>query len=60
MEVLKHLLGKQGLTAADRARVLGGTRNLGAMMLRGERKLTPTHVRILARHFGVSADVFVA
>jgi HTH-type transcriptional regulator/antitoxin HigA len=58
--VLKHLLGEQGLLAADLSRLLGGSRNLGAMILRGERKLTLNHVRTLARHFGVSADVFVA
>jgi HTH-type transcriptional regulator/antitoxin HigA len=60
VDVLKHLLGEQGLVAADLSRLLGGSRNLGAMILRGERKLTLNHVRTLARHFGVSADVFVA
>ena len=59
MDVLKHLLGEQGLVAADLSRLLGGSRNLGAMILRGERKLTLNHVRTLARHFGVSADVFL-
>jgi antitoxin component HigA of HigAB toxin-antitoxin module len=39
---------------------LGGSRNLGAMILRGERKLTLNHVRTLSRHFGVSADVFLS
>jgi antitoxin component HigA of HigAB toxin-antitoxin module len=29
------------------------------MILRGERTLTLNHVRTLARHFGVSADVFL-
>ncbi len=60
VEVLKHLLGEQGLAAADLSRLLGGSRNLGAMILRGERKLTLNHVRNLSRHFGVSADVFLA
>ena len=60
VDVLKHLLGEQGLVAADLSRLLGGSRNLGAMILRGERKLTLNHVRTLARHFGVSADVFLA
>jgi HTH-type transcriptional regulator/antitoxin HigA len=60
VDVLKHLLGEQGLVGADLSRLLGGSRNLGAMILRGERKLTLNHVRTLARHFGVSADVFVA
>jgi HTH-type transcriptional regulator/antitoxin HigA len=60
VDVLKHLLGEQGLAAADLSRLLGGSRNLGAMILRGERKLTLNHVRTLARHFGVSADVFLS
>jgi HTH-type transcriptional regulator/antitoxin HigA len=59
VEMLKHLLGEQGLAAADLSRLLGGSRNLGAMILRGERKLTLNHVRTLARHFGVSADLFL-
>ena len=60
VEMLKHLLGEQGLAAADLSRLLGGSRNLGAMILRGERKLTLNHVRTLAKHFGVSADLFLA
>src|SRR5271157_6532042 len=60
VDALKHLLGEQGLAAADLSRLLGGSRNLGAMILRGERKLTLNHVQTLARHFRVSADVFLA
>jgi HTH-type transcriptional regulator/antitoxin HigA len=60
VDALKHLLGEQGLVAADLSRLLGGSRNLGAMILRGERKLTLNHVRTLAKHFAVSADLFLA
>ena len=60
LDALKHLLGEQGLAAADLSRLLGGSRNLGAMILRGERKLTLNHVRTLAKHFAVSADLFLA
>ena len=60
VDVLKHLLGEQGLAAADLSRLLGGSRNLGAMILRGERKLTLKHVRTLAGRFGVSADLFLS
>jgi len=59
LEALQHLLDAHGMSAADLARLLKVHRTLGAMILRGERKLTLTHVRTLARHFGVSADVFV-
>ena len=60
LEALQHLLDARGMNAADLARLLGVHRTLGAMILRGERKLTLNHVRTLARHFGVSADVFLA
>ena len=59
-EALQHLLDAHGMTAADLARLLEVHRTLGAMILRGERKLTLDHVRTLARHFGVSADVFLS
>jgi len=59
LEALQHLLDERGMNAADLARLLGVHRTLGAMILRGERKLTLNHVRTLARHFGVSADAFV-
>jgi antitoxin component HigA of HigAB toxin-antitoxin module len=57
VDLLKHLLGEQGLAAADLSRLLGGSRNLGAMILRRERRLILNHVRTLARHFGTSPDV---
>ncbi len=58
-EVLKQLLEDNEMTAADLSRILRTSRNLGAMILRGDRKLTLKHVRILARHFRVSADLFL-
>ena len=59
IEVVKHLLVEHDLAAADLSRILGGSRNLGAMILRGERNLTLPHIRKLAAHFKVSAEVFV-
>jgi HTH-type transcriptional regulator/antitoxin HigA len=60
LDLLKSLLEEHSLSAADLARVLGVHRTLGAMILRGERKLTLKHVRTLSRHFGVSADLFLS
>jgi antitoxin component HigA of HigAB toxin-antitoxin module len=57
--MLKHLLAEHGLAAADLSRILGGSRNLGAMIIRSERNLTLTHIRKLAGHFKVSAEVFI-
>jgi HTH-type transcriptional regulator/antitoxin HigA len=59
VDVLKHLLDEHNFAAADLSRILGGSRNLGAMILRGDRNLTLAHVRKLAAHFKVSAELFV-
>lgn len=59
LEALEHILEAHGMNAADLARLLGVHRTLGAMILRGERKLTLGHVRTLSRHFRVSSDVFL-
>jgi antitoxin component HigA of HigAB toxin-antitoxin module len=49
LEALQHLLGANETSAADLARLLDVPRTLGAMILRGERKLTLKHVQTLAR-----------
>ncbi|MBU6409736.1 MAG: helix-turn-helix domain-containing protein [Verrucomicrobia bacterium] len=59
LEALQHLLEAHDMSAADLARLLGVHRTLGAMILRGERQLTLAHVRALAKHFSVSADLFL-
>jgi HTH-type transcriptional regulator / antitoxin HigA len=58
-EILQHLLEEHDLVAADLSRILGGSRNLGAMILRGDRNLTLAHVRKLAAHFKVSPELFI-
>ena len=57
--VLEHLMAEQGMTAAELSRVLGASRNLGGMILRGERRLTLDHVTRLAKHFHVSPALFL-
>jgi len=59
LDALKYLLEENGMSAADLSRILGASRNLGAMILRGERQLTLAHVRTLAKRFSVSADLFL-
>jgi HTH-type transcriptional regulator/antitoxin HigA len=59
VDVLKHLMAEHGMNGADLSRILGGSRNLGAMILRGDRNLTLAHVRRLAAHFKVGADLFI-
>ncbi len=58
-ERLQHLLDEAGGSAADLSRLLGVSRNLGAMILRGDRNLTLAHVRKLSDHFGVSPELFI-
>ena len=58
-ERLQHLLEENGLSAADLSRLLDGSRNLGAMILRGERNLTVDHIRRLAAHFKVGGQLFI-
>lgn len=58
--MLEHLLEEHDLGAADLSRILGGSRNLGAMILRGERNLTVAHIRKLAAHFKVGPGLFIA
>ena len=60
LEVLKHLMEERGMIAADLAACLGSP-VLGAMILRGERRLTLNHVRALARDFGAyRPDLFLS
>ena len=58
-DLLQHMLDEHEITAADLSRLLGGSRNLGAMILRGDRNLTLAHVRKLAAHFKVSPELFI-
>lgn len=60
LESLQHLLDAHDMSAADLARLLEVHRTLGAMILRGERQLTLAHIRTLAKHFSVSADLFLS
>ncbi len=60
VDILKHLMEERKMSAADLSRLLGGSRNLGGMILRGDRKLTLGHVRTLSKHFHVAADLFIA
>lgn len=58
-EALAHLLHEHGMNGAALSRVLGASRNVGAMIIRGERNLTVDHIRKLAKHFSVSSELFI-
>ena len=59
IETLRHLLESRSMNASDLSRLLGVHRNLGGMILRGERKLTLAHVKTVAAYFGITADAFL-
>jgi HTH-type transcriptional regulator / antitoxin HigA len=56
---LKFLLEQHEQTAADLSRLLGMDRSLGSKILRGERRLTVDHIRILAKHWNVDPGLLV-
>jgi len=58
MDCLKRMLREQGMSGSDLGRLLG-SRPLGAAILRGERELSKAHIRVLAKRFKVSTDLFM-
>jgi HTH-type transcriptional regulator/antitoxin HigA len=58
LELLKHLLAENDMTASDLGEILGN-RSLGSKILRGERQLSKAHIRILAERFEVAPGLFL-
>jgi HTH-type transcriptional regulator / antitoxin HigA len=58
LAVLRYLMKDRGMSASDLGRLLGD-RSLGPKILNGERALSKAHIRILAKHFKVSAAVLI-
>ena len=58
LEMLKHFMEQHGMNASDLGRLLG-ERSLGPKILNGNRELSKAHIRKLADHFSVPADLFV-
>jgi HTH-type transcriptional regulator/antitoxin HigA len=58
LDSLKYLLEQNNMTASDLGELLGN-RSLGSKILRGERELSKTHLRILADRFKVDAGSFL-
>lgn len=59
IEMLKFLLDENDMTASDLGRLLGN-RQLGAVILRGERELSKAHIRKLSERFSVGAELFLS
>jgi len=58
LDVLRQLMEAHGMNASDLGRLLG-ERSLGPKILKGERELSKSHIRTLADHFGLPADLFL-
>lgn len=59
LKLLQHLLDENGMSGADLSRLLGASRHLGPMVLRGERSITAEHARTLGERFGLPAGAFI-
>jgi len=58
LQTLQNMMEERGMTASDLGRLLGN-RALGSAILRGQRQLSKFHIRTLADHFRVGADLFL-
>jgi len=58
IDILKSLMEGRGMSASDLGRVLG-SRELGSVILRGERQLSKAHILKLAQYFSVSPALFL-
>jgi antitoxin component HigA of HigAB toxin-antitoxin module len=58
LAVLRFLMKDRNMTASDLGRLLGD-RSLGPKILSGDRALSKTHIKILAKHFHISASVLL-
>lgn len=57
-EAVKYLIEENGMNASDLGRLLGD-RSLGSRILRGQRQLSKSHIKILANRFSVSPAMFL-
>ena len=57
LERLGSLMEEEGMNANELGKLLGH-RQLGSAILRGERNLSKTHIKILSQHFHVSPECF--
>lgn len=58
IQVLKHLLDSNNMNASHLGELLGN-RSLGSKILRGQRELSKSHIRVLAKRFNVDPGLFI-
>ncbi|MEI6033539.1 MAG: hypothetical protein WCS65_04550 [Verrucomicrobiae bacterium] len=57
--MLRYLCEENKLTGADVSRILGASRQLGPMILRGDRSITAEHARVLGKRFHMNPGAFL-
>lgn len=57
---LRYILEENKLTGDDLAKMLKVERSVAYRILKGARNLTADHIRVLAKRFHVSGDLFLA
>ena len=58
LDLLRHLVEANNLSAAQLSGILGRDRSLGVRILNGERGLTVEHIKKLSAHFDLPAQAF--
>ena len=58
-QLLRQLCAENELSGADLSRILGASRLLGSMLLRGDRNITAEHARTLGKHFKLDPGAFL-
>jgi HTH-type transcriptional regulator/antitoxin HigA len=58
LKTLQNMLEERGMNASDLGRLLGN-RALGSAILRGQRQLSKSHIRLLADYFKISTDLLI-
>jgi antitoxin component HigA of HigAB toxin-antitoxin module len=59
VQMLKHVLDESGMSGSDLARLLDMHPTMGSKILKGERRLTWDHAKILATRFKVAPTLFM-
>ncbi|QNN21733.1 transcriptional regulator [Planctomycetales bacterium ZRK34] len=59
LDVLKSLVEEHEMSGAELSELLGASRMLGPMILRGERSITADHARTLGKRFKLDPGIFI-
>ena len=58
-QLLRQLCLENGISGAALSKILGASRLLGSMLLRGDRNITAGHARTLGKHFKIDPGAFL-